>query len=33
VIGRLIGCDVHRIEAAEPYPDDYAASCPGATPG
>ncbi|WP_433719472.1 flavodoxin [Actinoplanes sp. CA-051413] len=23
VIGRLIGCDVHRIEAAEPYPDDY----------
>ncbi|MFI7547482.1 flavodoxin [Actinoplanes sp. NPDC049599] len=23
MIGRLIGCDVHRIEAAEPYPDDY----------
>ncbi|KAB1138670.1 flavodoxin [Micromonospora sp. DT46] len=22
-IGRLIGCDVHRIEAADPYPDDY----------
>ncbi|MCC6628874.1 MAG: hypothetical protein IT340_15905 [Chloroflexi bacterium] len=24
MIARLIGCDVHRIEAAEPYPDDYA---------
>jgi flavodoxin len=23
MIGRLIGCDVHRIEAAEPYPEDY----------
>jgi flavodoxin len=23
LIGRLIGCDVHRIEAADPYPDDY----------
>lgn len=23
VVGRLTGCDVHRIEAAEPYPDDY----------
>ena len=23
MISRLIGCDVHRIEAAEPYPDDY----------
>jgi flavodoxin len=23
MIGRLIGCDVHRIEAADPYPDDY----------
>jgi flavodoxin len=22
-IGRLIGCDVHRIEAADPYPDAY----------
>jgi flavodoxin len=22
-IGRLIGCGVHRIEAADPYPDDY----------
>jgi hypothetical protein len=22
-IGRLTGCDVHRIEAADPYPDDY----------
>jgi hypothetical protein len=22
-ISRLIGCDVHRIEAADPYPDDY----------
>ncbi|RLP85380.1 flavodoxin [Micromonospora sp. CV4] len=23
MITRLIGCDVHRIEAADPYPDDY----------
>ncbi|GAB3959877.1 flavodoxin [Micromonospora vulcania] len=23
LIGRLIGCDVHRIEASDPYPDDY----------
>jgi flavodoxin len=23
MIGRLIGCDVHRVEAADPYPDDY----------
>ena len=23
---RLIGCDVHRIEAADPYPDDYDAT-------
>jgi len=23
LIGRLIGCDVHRIDAADPYPDDY----------
>jgi flavodoxin len=23
MIGRLIGCDVHKIEAAEPYPEDY----------
>jgi len=23
IISRLIGCDVHRIEAADPYPDDY----------
>jgi flavodoxin len=23
MISRLIGCDVHRIEAAEPYPSDY----------
>jgi flavodoxin len=23
MIGRLIGCDVYRIEAGEPYPDDY----------
>ena len=23
IIGRLAGCDVHRIEAAEPYSDDY----------
>lgn len=22
-IGRLIGCEVHRIEAADPYPEDY----------
>jgi flavodoxin len=22
-VSRLIGCDVHRIEAADPYPDDY----------
>jgi flavodoxin len=22
-IGRLTGCEVHRIEAADPYPDDY----------
>jgi flavodoxin len=22
-VQRLIGCDVHRIEAADPYPDDY----------
>jgi hypothetical protein len=26
MIARLIGCDVHRIEAAEPYPDDYEAT-------
>jgi len=24
MISRLLGCDVHRIEAADPYPDDYA---------
>jgi flavodoxin len=24
MIGRLIGCDVHRIEPVDPYPDDYA---------
>jgi flavodoxin len=24
MISRLIGCDVHRIQAADPYPDDYA---------
>ncbi len=24
MISQLIGCDVHRIEAADPYPDDYA---------
>ena len=24
MISRLTGCDVHRIEAADPYPDDYA---------
>ena len=40
MIARLIGCDVHRIEAAAPYPDDYTptarrassaarGSCPG----
>jgi flavodoxin len=23
LIGRLTGCDVHRIEPADPYPDDY----------
>jgi flavodoxin len=23
MISRLLGCDVHRVEAAEPYPDDY----------
>ncbi|WP_144127741.1 flavodoxin [Catellatospora sichuanensis] len=23
MIGKLIGCDVHRIEAADPYSDDY----------
>ncbi len=23
MIGRLIGCDVHRIEATDRYPDDY----------
>jgi flavodoxin len=23
MIGRLVGCDVHRIEAADPYSDDY----------
>jgi hypothetical protein len=23
MISRLIGCDVHRIEAADRYPDDY----------
>jgi hypothetical protein len=26
MIGRLIDCDVHRIEAADPYPDAYAAT-------
>jgi flavodoxin len=26
MIGRLVGCDVHRIEAADPYSDDYAAT-------
>lgn len=26
MISRLLGCDVHRIEAADPYPDDYAAT-------
>jgi len=25
-IGKLIGCDVHRIEAADPYPDSYDAT-------
>ena len=24
MISRLIGCDVHRIEPVDPYPDDYA---------
>jgi hypothetical protein len=23
MISRLIGCDVHRLEPADPYPDDY----------
>ena len=23
MIGRLLGCDVHRVEAADPYPDEY----------
>jgi hypothetical protein len=23
MVSRLIGCDVHRIEAADPYPEDY----------
>jgi flavodoxin len=26
MIGNLIACDVHRIEAADPYPDDYDAT-------
>ena len=26
MIGDLIGCDVHRIEAADPYPDDHEAT-------
>ena len=26
MISRLIRCDVHRIEAADPYPDDYEAT-------
>jgi flavodoxin len=26
LIGRLIGCDVYRIEAADPYSDDYEAT-------
>jgi flavodoxin len=26
MLGGLIGCDVHRIEAAVPYPDDYDAT-------
>ena len=26
MISRLIGCDVHRIQAADPYPDDYTAT-------
>ena len=26
IIGRLLGCDVHRIEANDPYPDDYDAT-------
>ena len=26
MIGNLIACDMHRIEAADPYPDDYDAT-------
>ena len=26
VIGRLLGCDTHRIQAADPYPDGYEAT-------
>jgi flavodoxin len=26
MISRLIDCDVHRIQAADPYPDDYSAT-------
>ena len=26
MIGRLIGCDVHRIQPVNPYPDDYEAT-------
>jgi hypothetical protein len=26
MISQLIGCDVHRIQAADPYPDDYEAT-------
>jgi len=26
MISQLLGCDVHRIEAADPYPDNYAAT-------
>jgi len=26
IISRLLGCDVHRIEAADPYPEDYDAT-------
>jgi len=26
MMSRLIGCDVHRIEAADPYPDNYSAT-------
>ena len=26
LIGQLIACDVYRIEAADPYPDDYDAT-------